>query len=58
MVVTNAAKVVVSGRKEEQKVYRSHTMFPGGLKEIPYKEMKEEKPDEVRYFVLTSEIEL
>jgi len=33
-------------------------MFPGGLKEIPYKEMKEEKPDEVRYFVLTSEIEL
>ncbi|KIJ57228.1 hypothetical protein M422DRAFT_198654 [Sphaerobolus stellatus SS14] len=47
VVVTNASKVVVSGRKEEQKVYQSHTMFPGGLKEVTYKELKEKKPDEI-----------
>ena len=48
MVVTNAKKVKVSGRKEEQMLYRKHTMYPGGLKEIKYKEMMKRKPDEVR----------
>ena len=48
VVVTNAPKVKVTGQKEEQIVYRSHSMYPGGLKEIPYKRMKKEKPDEVR----------
>ena len=33
VVVTNAKNVQVSGNKAEQKVYYSHTMFPGGLKE-------------------------
>ena len=48
VVVTNAKKVKVSGRKEEQVLYRKHTMYPGGLKEIKYKEMMKRKPDEVR----------
>ena len=48
MVVTNAKKVKVSGRKEDQMVYRKHSMYPGGLKEIKYKEMMKRKPDEVR----------
>jgi len=48
VVVTNAKKVKVSGRKEEQVLYRKHTMYPGGLKEIRYKEMMRRKPDEVR----------
>ena len=48
VVVTNARKVKVSGRKEDQVLYRKHTMFPGGLKEIKYKEMMRRKPDEVR----------
>lgn len=47
--VTNARKVLVTGRKEDQIVYRHHTMYPGGLKEIEYKKMLERKPDEVRY---------
>ena len=47
VVVTNAKKVKVSGRKEEQILYRKHTMYPGGLKEIKYKEMMKRKPDEV-----------
>jgi large subunit ribosomal protein L13 len=33
VVVVNAAKVVLTGRKREQKVYRHHTGFIGGIKE-------------------------
>lgn len=53
VVVTNASKVLVTGRKEEQKVYRHHTMYPGGLKEIKYRDMKEKKPDEVSWYLST-----
>ena len=52
MIVTNAKKVKVSGRKEDQILYRKHTMYPGGLKEIKYKEMMNRKPDEVRNTLL------
>lgn len=45
--VTNARKVIVTGRKADQIVYRHHTMYPGGLKEIKYKTMMERKPDEI-----------
>ncbi|BGP18902.1 hypothetical protein JCM10213_005513 [Rhodosporidiobolus nylandii] len=47
VVVTNAQKVAVTGRKADQKLYRHHTQFPGGLKEIPYKTMLERKPEEI-----------
>ena len=47
VTVTNANKVVVTGRKAEQIVYRHHTMWPGGLKEIKYETMMEKKPEEV-----------
>ncbi|KAI9290962.1 50S ribosomal protein L13 [Neoconidiobolus thromboides FSU 785] len=47
VVVINAKSVKVTGRKAEQKVYRSHSGFPGGLKEVPYKRMLERKPDEI-----------
>ena len=42
----------MSGRKEEQLVYRKHTMFPGGLKERNYKDLIIEKPDDVRGFCI------
>ena len=48
VVVSNARKVKVTGKKAEQLIYRHHTMFPGGLKEIQYKDMMHRKPDEVR----------
>jgi len=35
VVVINAAKVAVTGRKRTQKIYRRHTGYPGGLKELP-----------------------
>ncbi|TDL30050.1 60S ribosomal protein L23 [Rickenella mellea] len=47
VVVTNAKNVSVTGRKSEQKMYYSHTMYPGGLKERRYKDLLKTKPDEI-----------
>ena len=48
VVVTNARTVHVSGNKHDQKVYYSHTMYPGGLKERRYKDLIKKNPDAVR----------
>jgi large subunit ribosomal protein L13 len=47
VIVINADKVVLTGKKLDQKLYRYHTGYPGGLKEIKYREMMEKKPEEV-----------
>lgn len=47
VVITNAEKVRVTGRKAETKVYRHHTGYIGSLVERPYERMIEEKPEEV-----------
>lgn len=47
VVVVNAEKVVVTGRKAEQKVYRRHSGYPGGLKETSYERMMERRPTEI-----------
>jgi len=47
VVVTNASQVKVTGRKADQILYRKHTLYPGGLKEIKYKDMMSKKPDEI-----------
>jgi large subunit ribosomal protein L13 len=47
VVVTNVAGLHFTGKKLEQKLYRHHSMHPGGLKEIPAKQMLKEKPEEV-----------
>ena len=47
VVVINAEKVVLTGKKLTQKYYRYHTGYVGGLKEVSYKEMMEKKPEEV-----------
>ena len=47
VVVVNAEKVVLTGKKAEQKVYRRHTGYPGGLKETSYEVMTERKPTEI-----------
>ncbi|ORX50151.1 50S ribosomal protein L13 [Hesseltinella vesiculosa] len=41
VVVINAKDVVVTGKKGQQKLYRHHTGFPGGLKEINFDDMME-----------------
>jgi large subunit ribosomal protein L13 len=45
VVVINAEKIKVTGKKEEQKLYRHHTGYPGSLKEIKYKELQQKKPE-------------
>ncbi|KAH8923202.1 50S ribosomal protein L13 [Atractiella rhizophila] len=47
VVVTNARHIVVTGRKRDSLVYRHHSGFPGGLKEIPFRRMMEFKPEEI-----------
>lgn len=45
IVVINVDKIKVTGSKEAQKIYYRHTGYVGGLKETPYRRMKERKPD-------------
>jgi large subunit ribosomal protein L13 len=44
VVVVNAAKVRLTGRKEEQKIYRRHSGYPGGLSEIKARTVRETRP--------------
>ena len=47
VVVVNADRVVVTGRKAEQRVYRRHSGYPGGMKETSYEQMLARKPTEI-----------
>ena len=44
IVVINAAKVRLTGRKEEQKLYRRHSGYPGGLTETSARKVRETRP--------------
>ena len=45
VIIINTDKVVLTGKKLENKFYRYHTGYIGGLKEISYKKMMAEKSD-------------
>jgi large subunit ribosomal protein L13 len=45
VVVINASKIRVTGRKLQQKIYRSYSGYPGGLKEVPLETMLKKKPE-------------
>src|SRR5919107_5372419 len=47
VVVVNANRVLVTGRKAEQKVYRRHSGHPGGMKETSYERMLERRPEDI-----------
>ena len=47
VIVVNASKMVLTGKKLDQKLYRHHSGFPGGMTEIDYKTMMEKKPEKV-----------
>ena len=47
VIVINAEKVRLTGRKMEEKVYRHHTGYPGGLRARPAKEMKQRRPTQL-----------
>lgn len=44
VVVINAEKIVLTGRKSNTKLYHRHSGYPGGLTSTPFKEMLEKKP--------------
>ena len=45
VIVINAEKAVLTGKKMEQKYYRTHSGYPGGLKETKYRILMQEKPE-------------
>lgn len=45
VIVINAAKVVLTGKKLDQKAYYHHSGYPGGLKETKYRKLLAEKPE-------------
>ena len=45
VIVINASKATLSGKKLEQKMYRTHSGWVGGLKETKYKDMMAKKPE-------------
>ena len=49
VIVINSDKVVLTGKKLDQKLYTYHTGYVGGLKQTPYRRMMDEKSDVVVY---------
>lgn len=47
VVVVNAEKIRVTGRKMDQKVYYRHTLYPGGLRSITLREQLKRHPERV-----------
>lgn len=47
VVVVNADKVVLTGKKEQQKIYYRHTGYPSGLRKVPYEHMMAKHPERV-----------
>jgi large subunit ribosomal protein L13 len=45
VIVVNAARLVLTGRKLDQKLYRYHTQYPGGLKEVSYRNLMQKHPE-------------
>ena len=45
VVVINAEQIKLTGNKIDQKVYRTHSGYPGGLKEVPVKRLMPERAD-------------
>lgn len=47
VIVVNADKIKVTGKKLEQKIYYNHSDYPGGMRETTLKELLAKKPEEV-----------
>ncbi|MDL2300185.1 50S ribosomal protein L13 [Clostridiaceae bacterium OttesenSCG-928-D20] len=45
VIVLNAEKAVLTGKKLDQKFYRTHSGYPGGLKETKYSRLMQERPE-------------
>lgn len=45
VIIINAEKLVLTGNKLNDKMYRRHSGYPGGLKEVPYKKLMQTMPE-------------
>ncbi|HEX3044536.1 MAG TPA: 50S ribosomal protein L13 [Bacillota bacterium] len=45
VIIINAEKVVLTGKKAEQKIHYTHSMYPGGLKSAQYGQLLKTKPE-------------
>jgi large subunit ribosomal protein L13 len=45
VIIVNADKIKLTGEKLDKKVYRWHTLYPGGLREVAARKVFETKPD-------------
>jgi len=52
VIVLNCEKVLVTGKKDTQKMYRHHSQHIGGLKEVSFKDMIQRKPDRIIYLAV------
>ena len=52
VIVVNAEKVRLTGRKPDQKMYYRHSGYPGGFKQIPYRRMLAKHPDRILRFAV------
>jgi large subunit ribosomal protein L13 len=47
VIVINAEKIVVTGKKRKEKIYKRHTGYPGGLREITFEKLQAKRPEEI-----------
>ena len=47
VIVINAEKVEVTGKKRKEKIYKRHTGYPGGLRETTFEKLQAKKPEEI-----------
>ena len=47
VIVINAEKVAVTGKKRNEKIYKKHTGYPGGLREITFEKLQAKDPEEI-----------
>lgn len=47
VIIVNAEKIKLTGKKLDQMNHVYHTGYPGGLKEVPYKRLIEERPERI-----------
>lgn len=47
VIVINAEKIQVTGKKAKKKIYKHHTGYPGGLREITFEKLMEKDPEEI-----------
>lgn len=52
VIVVNAAKVKVTGRKEQDKLYYRHSQYPGGISEMNFSQLMAKHPDRAVSFAI------